>query len=177
LGQCLVQQSPNGFRPREIGIFLLIDPRIDRHELIRQDPPAESIVNQTLDPSGRTAGRFIQGAFSPEQIAEFKSTFIAKHLIPNEIERLMALLDALDGDEYLELNLAGFQWIEDPRLDDGECDAFENEPSFATTEAVNQDHAGWPLRTPTSPGTSAEPKFVPFAVLFIPARIRAAGLR
>jgi hypothetical protein len=109
------------------------------------EPPLESIVNQTLDPLGRAVNIFVRAAFTPDQIAEFKSVFVAKHLIANEIERLMAVLDALDGDEDLELNAGNCHG--DPRLDDAECDLFEGEPSLATTDAINQDHAGWDRHT------------------------------
>ena len=44
--------------------------------------------------------------------------FLAKHAIADEIERLMAVLDALDCDDDLEMNAANY--YDDPRLDDAE---------------------------------------------------------
>jgi hypothetical protein len=43
----------------------------------------------------------------------------------------MTVLDALDGADDLELNLAGHHWDPDPRLDDTEGDAADDEPSLA----------------------------------------------
>jgi hypothetical protein len=95
------------------------------------EPPPERVVNTTLDPMGRHIETFRRAAFTPDQIAEFKSVFVARHLIASEIERLLAVLDALDGDEDFELNLAGHHWDPDPRLDDAEGDAADDEPSLA----------------------------------------------
>jgi hypothetical protein len=91
------------------------------------EPPPESIVNKTLDPMGRSIDFFVRAAFTPDQIAEFTSVFVARHMIADEIERLLAVLDALDGDEDLELNINNV----DPRLDDAEDDGADNEPSLA----------------------------------------------
>src|SRR4051812_34566554 len=90
------------------------------------EPPPESVVNETLDWMGGHIDVFIEAAFTPDQIAEFTSVFVARHMIADEIERLLAVLDALDGDDDFELNLAGSHGDQDPRLDDAEGDATDD---------------------------------------------------
>jgi hypothetical protein len=77
---------------------------------------------------GRSVDIFVRSAFTPDQIAEFTSVFVARHLIADEIERLLAVLDQLDGDDDIELNVAGRG---DPRVDDAEDDGADAEPSLA----------------------------------------------
>jgi hypothetical protein len=82
-------------------------------------------------------------------MAEFRSIFMAKHLIANEIERLMTVLDELNGDPDLELNVDNRD--SDPRLEDGEGHNEDPEPSLDAAEADNQV-AAWT----DSPGYGAE---------------------
>lgn len=84
------------------------------------EPPAEDIINKVLDPDGRTVARGLEDIYTPEQCREFDTVFRARHLIADEIERLLALLDLIAGDDDLELNLAGYHSNQDPRLDDAE---------------------------------------------------------
>ncbi|MGY3130870.1 hypothetical protein ACVWZM_001552 [Bradyrhizobium sp. USDA 4501] len=76
----------------------------------------ESVVNPTLDPDGRTVS--FLGIYTEQQIAAARAVFAARHLVADEIERLMAVLDELSGDEDLELNVPN--GYDDPWLDDGE---------------------------------------------------------
>jgi hypothetical protein len=89
-------------------------------------PPPEDIVNVTFDPLGRTVISGVEKMFSTEQRHAFATVFRTKHAIADEIERLLAILDALDGDPDLEMNVNA----DDPRLDDAEGDAADDEPSL-----------------------------------------------
>ncbi|MBR0869032.1 hypothetical protein JQ633_01580 [Bradyrhizobium tropiciagri] len=82
------------------------------------EPPPETAINRTLDPSGRAVAYGINKIYRPEEIANFRTVFLARHLIADEIERLIALLDELSGDDDLELNVGNGH--DDPRLEDGE---------------------------------------------------------
>lgn len=93
-------------------------------------PPIEC-VNQTLDPMGRAIDYLLYLRTSPDHRANIAAGFMARHVVADEIERLLAILDAIDGDDDLELNLAGLHGDLDPRLDDAESDLEENEPSLA----------------------------------------------
>jgi len=93
-------------------------------------PPPESVLNSTYDPFGWAVTFGIENKFKPEEVAEFRSVFIAKHMIADEVERLLAVLDSLDGDADLELNVGNN--YDDPRLDDCEDDGADDEPSLAS---------------------------------------------
>lgn len=103
-------------------------------------------LNYTLDP-GADAIMADGWRLTLGQIRAATALFEARHAIANEIERLMALLDATEPDDDFELNLAGHCWRPDPALDDAECDLEESEPSLAATDDVNQDLAGWADQT------------------------------
>lgn len=99
------------------------------------EPPPEEIINATLEPESQ--GYLVQSRlaalFSAAEMAEFRSVYFAKQVVANEIDRLMAVLDALDDDPDLELNLSGHHWNDDPRLDDAEGDQPDDEET---------DHSG-----------------------------------
>jgi hypothetical protein len=96
--------------------------------LAPEPPPPECLVNSTLDPGGRAVMFAIETKFGSEDIAEFKSVFLTNHAIADEIERLLVILDALDGDTDFEMNVGN----DDPRLDDAEGDDADAEPSLAS---------------------------------------------
>ena len=81
-------------------------------------PPPDEIVNSTYDPLGRQVLHGIETMFHPGDIAAFKSVYLTKNAIADEVERLLAILDQLDGDTDLELNVGNL--YNDARLDDGE---------------------------------------------------------
>lgn len=69
-----------------------------------------------------------------------------RRAIADEIERLLALLDELDGDENLEPYLAGWRLGPDPDLeDDSEEDEpiGDEEPSLGWTHTDNQAARRW----------------------------------
>jgi hypothetical protein len=91
-------------------------------------------LNYTLDP-GADAIMADGWRLTLGQIRAATALFEARHAIANEIERLMALLDATEPDDDLELNLAGHCWRPNPALDDAECDLEEAEPSLSASAA------------------------------------------
>lgn len=76
----------------------------------------ETVVNPTLDPAGRSFS-FLE-IYTEHQLAAARTVFAARHLVADEIERLMAVLDELSGDDDIELNIPNEYG--DPRLDDAE---------------------------------------------------------
>jgi hypothetical protein len=106
-------------------------------------PPIEC-VNRTLDPYGEGVQFHADRIFSPDQRRDLTSVFVAKQLIADEVERLLAILDALDGDADLELTLGAHRGNADPRLDDAECDLAESEPSLGAGAAdAEESQDGW----------------------------------
>jgi hypothetical protein len=76
------------------------------------------MVNRTLDPDGGRVAYGLEKIYTGPEVEAFKTVFIARHLIAAEVERLLALLDELSGDDDLELNVANA--YDDPRLEDAE---------------------------------------------------------
>lgn len=89
-----------------------------------------------LDAGGRVVSFHLEQVSTPTVIAAARAVFVARHVVADEIERLMALLDALSGDDDLELNLAGSHWNPDPRLDDTEGVTVS---SFAGSYVADED--------------------------------------
>jgi hypothetical protein len=106
------------------------------------EPPLLESINQTLDPDGRRVHGFISEQFTVVQIGQFKTVFELRHRLADEIERLMAILDALDPDPDLEVNAGNYD--SDPRLDDAEGDDCDVEPSLASgSMQVDQSQEHW----------------------------------
>lgn len=101
-------------------------------------PPIEC-VNRTIDPYGEGVHFHADRIFTPDQRRDLTKVFVAKQVIADEVERLLAILDALDGDPDLEASGNN----DDPRLDDAECDLAESEPSLGATDTFDQNEAGW----------------------------------
>lgn len=98
------------------------------------EPPPLEIINSTLDPYGWCVQNDLARIYPAEQVEEFRTVFIARHLIADEIERLLAILDSLSGDDDLEGNMGGE--CTDPRLDDAEGDAPDDEPSISAFDGM-----------------------------------------
>ncbi len=109
------------------------------------DRPPESVVNLALDPGGRAVACHLERISTPGAIAAARALFVARHLVADEIEHLMAVLDELDGDDDLELNLAGDHWNPDPRLDDAEGDAADDEPTISDFDGEPVHFGCWDL--------------------------------
>jgi hypothetical protein len=94
---------------------------------IAPEPPPIEFLNLTLDTEASAVQDRLADLFSTAQIAECRAVYVAKHLVAQEIDRLMAILDELDDDCDLEPNLSGSDFTADPRLDDAESDAADDE--------------------------------------------------
>lgn len=98
------------------------------------EPPPEDIINATLDPGGGAVLYGLEGKYPAETLEEFKDVFVARQVVANEIERLMAILDCLSGDDDLEANMTG--GCCNPMLDDAEGDAPDDEPSISAFDGM-----------------------------------------
>jgi hypothetical protein len=98
-------------------------------------------VNLTLEPEsqGYLVESRLTALFSAAEMAEYRSVYIAKQVVANEIERLMAVLDALEDDADMEPTFAGTDWTDgDPRLDDAE----HEDPDLDEADDEDSDHSG-----------------------------------
>lgn len=105
--------------------------------VVPEIPPIEC-VNLTLDEYGEGINYTMLNRASPDERRSFSSVFIARQMLADEIERLMAILDELDGEADLEFELAGGFGSHDPLQDGGEDDEADNEPTLASS-AVDLD--------------------------------------
>lgn len=96
---------------------------------VAPEPPPVDVINATLDPGGSAVQCGLERMYGLEEIANFRTVFIARHLVAAEIERLIDLLDVLSGDDDIELSVSNL--ADDPRLDDAEADGADDEPSLA----------------------------------------------
>jgi hypothetical protein len=103
--------------------------------------PDLSEINRTLDPGGDIVHRFLAECFTVHEMERGMAIFRLKHRLADEVERLIAIIDALDGDSDIEYNFTNGDL--DPRLDECEADIELNEPSLAATTQLNHDEAGW----------------------------------
>ncbi|MGN6311722.1 MAG: hypothetical protein ACTHNN_19450 [Xanthobacteraceae bacterium] len=100
------------------------------------EPPSIESCNRTLDYEGWAVTDRADEIYTAGQIENFQTVFAFRNLIAFEIERLINILDALDGDHDLESNYWGMH--NDPRLEDAEGDVADDEPSLGSLEDFDQ---------------------------------------
>jgi hypothetical protein len=113
---------------------------VSSHSRVVPEIPRLEDINFTLDPGGDQVVGRREEIYSDSELREGGERFKIRNLIADEIERLMSILDAIDGDPDLESSMCA-RYDGDPRLDDCECDQDENEPDLGSVDGINQ--TGW----------------------------------
>lgn len=106
------------------------------HIRVMPEPPSIESCNPTLDDGGWAVTDGIGEIYTVGQIENSQTVFLLRNLIAFEIDRLINILDALDGDHDLESNFWGMH--NDPRLEEAEGDTADEEPSLGSSHDVDQ---------------------------------------